>query len=196
MTKLSIGKISKDLGFALMKIGLNLTKSHLSENSYWTLKSAIQDAEFIAKEKIEIKQIESSKLYQIVKKQMQTDTWLWDGVIYYITLDEWKKIIRQDLIDRLKWILDKFDCDNFATIFTAFMSVFYGLNSAGLALGAVLDKNTKKVIGYHAYNVIVAEDSGEVKLFIYEPQNDTIKEAKRETDMDWTIYRTDLIIFR
>jgi len=179
-----------------MKLGLNLTKSHLSENSYWTLKSAIQDAEFIAKEKIKVKQIESGKLYQIVEKQMQTGAWLWDGVIYYTTLNEWKKIIRQDLIDRLKWILDKFDCDNFATIFTAFMSVFYGLNSAGLALGAVLDKNTKKVIGYHAYNVIVAEDSGEVKLFVYEPQSDEIQIAKKETYMSWAIYRTDLIIWR
>jgi len=192
---MGVGRFRTDLGFALMKLGIALSRQSMPEYVYWLLESAVENAEFTSENKIEVKEITSDELDKIVRKQMEVSSWFWDGKIYYTDIETWRKIIRDDLIDRISWTSERFDCDNFATLFSSFMALFYGLNGAGVAIGAVLDNN-KSVTGYHAYNVLVAEENGKVKLFVYEPQNDEIQPASRETKMSWAYYRTDFIIWR
>ena len=196
--KLSVGKPSGNfkinLGFAFMKFGLNIAKSSLPHNIAVMLETAINDSEFIIKENIKYLEADYSKVETVTKDI--ASSWFWDGKYRYTTLTDWKKIIRTDLIDRLKYYAEYFDCENFAVLFSAVIDVIYGLNSAGVALGEVLDKNTKQGIGYHAYNALIVDNNGNLEIWLYEPQADILKKASKITDMDWALYRTDFIIWR
>lgn len=194
MVKLSIG--FGDIGFMLMKFGLILVKNSLPENTYIALKSAIEDSELMAKEKFNIKQVNYTNIDNLCKK-LNLTPWFWDRIYHYVDINSMKKIMRKDLTDRLKYYSEKFDCDQYATLFASIVNVMFGINCVGIALGAVLDKNTKNLIGYHAWNLIITEESNQVCLYSYEPQEDILKKVTgREIDMDWAIYRCDLVIFR
>jgi len=174
--KPSIGRISTGLGYILF----NLAK--------WMLRHGID---------IKYYTIPASELEKLVGQQVGCHCWLWDGKYWYTDLDTWRRIVKRDELNEYKkWTVDRFDCDNFATAFSAHMAELFDMNSAGVALGAVLDKNTKKEIGYHAYNCLIARNEGRTELWLYEPQNDYLAKAQKETDMGWAIYRTDLVIWR
>ena len=119
-----------------------------------------------------------------------------DGRYKVPTIDVWRKIIKADILDKVKkWREDVFDCDNFALVFSAHCAEFYGVNTAGIALGNVYDANTLELVGYHAYNVLVAKEDGKIVLYIYEPQTDGLAKASKKTRLgDW-IYETEKIIF-
>ena len=155
----------------------------------------INDTELCVEKGITLKSISASDLESLAKQQ-QIQAWCWDSKYYYFTLDDFRTIVTKDFIDRLKWFANIFDCDNFATLFSSIMAVIFGCNSCGVALGACLDKNTKKAIGYHAYNCLPLENNGRVELWLYEVQTDYLAKAQKETDMGWAIYRTDLVIWR
>jgi len=108
--KVSIGKISKDLGFALMKLGLNIAKSQLPENTYWALNSAIEDSQLSSEitQRYTISADELSKLIQ--QKCKSVTVWCWDGKYRYIGLEDWRKIINKDTLDRMKYIAEFHDC--------------------------------------------------------------------------------------
>ena len=78
------------------------------------------------------------------------------------------------------------NCDNFAGSFSARMAEIYGLNTAGLAKGIkIIDATTKKVIGYHRANLIIAIDKGEIKAFGYEPETDGWNELTYNHTQIW-----------
>jgi hypothetical protein len=190
--KLSIGfvdNVREKLGFSLMKFGLTINKPILKQNIYYMLLSSISDAEFTQIENIQIKEENYDVVINKINEKNITP-WLWDSKIKYVNIDTWKKIIRNDFTNRIKYFADYFDCDNYAVLFSSMINIFYGLNSAGVALGKVFDKNGN-LMGYHAYNILYADDN----VYCYEPQDDTIKVADKKTDMDWAIYETDILIY-
>jgi hypothetical protein len=174
--KPSVGKISVGLGYALYSI------------AKWMLRHGLN---------VKYYTITANELKNIAKQQIGCDCWFWDGKYWYTDLDTWKVIVQRDELNEYKqWVLDRFDCDNFAVTFSSHMAEFFDMNSAGVALGAVLDKNTKQEIGYHAYNCFIVNSNGKAELWLYEPQNDYMSKASRVTDMGWSLYRTDVIIWR
>ena len=73
---------------------------------------------------------------------------------------EFQKVVDANTIDEKKYIVDKFDCDNFAFAFKAQVAMQYNLNNVGL----VIDHS-----GSHAYNVVIFSNS---TAQLFEPQND------------------------
>ena len=185
----------RKIGFNVMRWGVEIVKPLLKENQYWLLETVINDVELCVERDIQLKKIDPVSLEKLAL-QIKAPAWLWDSSYYYFTLDDFRTVVTRDFIDKLKWLTDVFDCNNFATLFSSIMAVIFGCNSAGIALGACLDKNTRKIIGYHAYNCLPLESDGKVELYLYEPQDDYLNKAQKETDMGWAIYRTDLIIWR
>jgi len=185
----------RKIGFFLLNLGSNIVKPIVKENQYWFLKSVIEDLKLYVDKKIELKQTDYNTLTNLVKEQMEIDCWCWDAKFWYSSISDFKTIISKDFINRLKWIAESFDCDNFASLFSSLLTITWGYNGVGVGLGAVLDKETKKILGYHAYNCILVEENGKNVLYLYEPQTDYLALAQKETNMEWGIYRTDLVIF-
>lgn len=96
-----------------------------------------------------------------------------DEKIYAESWEKWGNIIDYDLLNQQQYLEDKKDCDNFALLFSARSSLIYGLNSCGTAFGSIHDPVTKQLIGYHAFNLIITQQDGELKLRLYEPMADT-----------------------
>jgi len=185
----------RKIGFFLLNLGSSIVKPIVKENQYWLLKSVVEDLKLYVDKKIELKQTDYNTLTKLVQNQIEIDCWCWDTKFWYSSISDFKTIISKDFIDRLKWIAESFDCDNFASLFCSLLTVIWGYNGVGVGLGAVLDKETKEVLGYHAYNCVLVEENGNNVLYLYEPQSDSLVLAQKETDMEWGIYRTDLVIF-
>ena len=83
-----------------------------------------------------------------------------DGKYFICDEKAMKAIIDWDWTDNKKYVIDKYDCENFAFSFKAMVDKRFGLNNVGL----VIDYS-----GSHAYNIIVFKN-GSVKIF--EPQSD------------------------
>jgi len=173
--KPSIGKITSGLGYALYNVSKSLMKFGLSMK-YYTMSYTEVD--------------------KLVKEQINCNSWFWDSKFWFTDLEIWKNVIaRDELNEYRKWRKERFDCDNFSAVFKSHVSEIFDMNGVGICLGAVLDKNTKEVKGYHAYNCLIAKNEDKTELYLYEPQNDYLARAQRETDMGWAIYRTDMILW-
>ena len=99
-----------------------------------------------------------------------------DEIFYVETVDKWKTITEMDLLNYQKYLADIRDCDNYAMTFSARGSLIYGLNSCATAFGNIYDVNTKKLLFRHAFNLIITHENGVLKLKIYEPQTDELKD--------------------
>jgi len=186
----------RKIGFSLMRLGAEIIKPIIKENQYWLIETVINDIELCLEKDISLLQIKSSELENLARTQMNTYVWVWDNNYYYFRLEDFKTIKTKDFVDKLKWIAEVMDCDNIANLFSSIMAIVFGCNSCGVALGAVIDKSSGKTIGYHAYNCLPLRIEEKTELYLYEPQNDCLMRASKTTDMNWAIYRTDLIIWR
>ena len=83
-----------------------------------------------------------------------------DNKYWVCTKSEFQKVVDNNTINEKKYVLDQFDCDNFAFNFKAQVAMNYNLNNVGM----VIDNS-----GGHAYNVVVF-NNGTAELF--EPQSD------------------------
>jgi len=123
------------------------------------------------------------------------DTMLLDSWYKVVDLDTWKEIIQSDLLNLTKkWKKEVFDCDNFAITFVGHVSELYEINSVGIALGKVYDASSNKLVGYHAFNVIVVKEDKDLGIYVYEPQTDGLAKASRRTKIGNWIYEVDLVI--
>jgi len=85
----------------------------------------------------------------------------------------WQSIIKYDWTDKRKYLSDFFDCDDYANAFKSRMSEIYKLNSVALARSTILyDRNTKKKVGVHRHNIIVATSNGILQAYAFEAQTD------------------------
>lgn len=92
-----------------------------------------------------------------------------------LTLQDIKKIIKYDKTNRLRYIKESRDCDDFASLFKcAFRKL--GLGNATI-FGCVINLYSPQghLIGGHAINLIYYEDNGHY-LKLFEPQTDDIKD--------------------
>ena len=185
----------REVGFKLLDLGSSLIRPLVRENHYWLLESVVHDLRLYADKKIQLKQTDDKTLSELVKQQIGVDAWCWDRRFWYASLTDFKTMVSEDFTNRLTWLAESFDCDNFASLFCSLLSLVWGYNGVGVALGAVLDKGSKNVVGYHAYNCVLVEEDSKRVLCLYEPQSDFLALAERETNMDWSIYRTDLVLF-
>jgi hypothetical protein len=97
---------------------------------------------------------------------------------YHITsIENWKTIADNDLLNLQKYIQPTLDCDKYARMFQAKSSIIYGLNSCGTATAVCIKSDGTTV--KHAFNSIITEDNGVLHLYIYEPQTDCFKLFKR-----------------
>jgi len=102
-----------------------------------------------------------------------------DGKYYLIDWKSWQKIIEVDWTNRMKYLKEKRDCDNFAYLFSSRMSEIFELNTAGVAHGHVYDRTTGLWKGGHFWNVIVSNDKEGRHLYWYEPMKDLwVKDEK------------------
>jgi len=109
-----------------------------------------------------------------------------DGEYHLTDWQNWRSLIEYDWTDKRKYRKAIYDCDNFAGSFSARIAEIYGLNTAGLARGIkIIDATTKKVVGYHRANLIIAIDKGEIKAFGYEPETDGWNELTYNPTQIW-----------
>lgn len=95
---------------------------------------------------------------------------LLDGKYYLADWETWKAIIKYDWVRELKYVREKFDCENFALTFCSYTGYVYGLNSKGATYGKVYNAKTGKFIDYHYWVAIITNDAdGQRRLYWYEP---------------------------
>ena len=86
-------------------------------------------------------------------------SYLWDLNYWFISLEDWGKVLRDVCLGMPKYTADKFDCENFAMLVSAKVSERYQLNTCGIAIG-------KSPFGEHGYNLLIHKDN----LIYFEPQ--------------------------
>jgi len=97
-----------------------------------------------------------------------------DKRYYYVSHEDWGKVIRYALLDMPAYLTEKFDCENTSNVCRCRVSSKYKLNTMGEAVG-------QSPWGYHAFNLFVSSIDGEPKLFILEPQNGDIYTVEEDS---------------
>lgn len=121
---------------------------------------------------------------------------LWDEKFYFESIDFWNSLMQIWWGQKKQYIVDTFDCDNFARHFQSSMSLYFGLNSAGVASGSVYNSITGKFISRHAFNVIVVEENGSLKPYLFEPMDNAITPwTGQKTHLGNWLYEIDWIDF-
>ncbi len=106
--------------------------------------------------------------------------YIWDGMYYILTLEDWKKDFDDVLARMPKYIAEKLDCEDFAFLCMTRVIERYEINGCGVAVG------NAPIIGYHGWNLFVSFDDGKATLHTLEPQSGLI---------DPVGYSPDTVIF-
>ncbi len=118
-------------------------------------------------------EISASDWVNIVLKQYPTLTNLElpDVLLYTTTLERLETVLKRDWTNRIKYLAEKFDCDDFAHMLSERLNYYYGLTS-------VMEVWGNTTAGYHAFNVVVVRDGTEFIARLIEPQSDMVFETK------------------
>lgn len=128
--------------------------------------------------------VPASSLDGLVKRLLQdklgTDPGIrfGDGSFYLPSMAEVKEILDASRLDRRTWMEERFDCDDFAYVLKAEMSVHaYDSGSLryGLCVGMVWG-NFSWVQGYHAVNWFIDHTQ---TLWFIEPQSDVVYDVQQ-----------------
>jgi|GEM_PF-2387251 len=88
-----------------------------------------------------------------------------DGKYYTVSEAKWQEIIENDFIERKKYLVSRFDCDDFSRSFVARIIENYGLNACGIVWGWMIKD------AYHAWNFVYTSEG---HLLWFEPQNNSL----------------------
>lgn len=121
----------------------------------------------------------SQQVFDLVKDSTSDHVYMWDSQYWAVSLDDWKRIIKDVLSDLPKYLAEKFDCEDFAMLTMTRIAERYEINTMGVAVGQV-------PFGYHGYDLFVAWEDGQPKLHVLEPQTSEIDPAG---------YMRDTVIF-
>jgi hypothetical protein len=105
-------------------------------------------------------------------------SYLWDNNFWYVSLEDWGKVLKDVLFGMPKYTADRYDCENFAMLTGARVSERYLLNTCGVAIG-------QSPWGEHGYNLLVHKDG----LIYFEPQTGNFIEVENGS------YKARLVIF-
>ena len=87
-----------------------------------------------------------------------------DNEFWVTTLPLFKEISKVNQVDKLKYVISRFDCENFALAFKSDVVRNWGITGVGI----VVD-----VPGKHAYNMLATiNEEGGIEINLFEPQND------------------------
>jgi len=170
------------------KITLSINLDKLKETGYYLIE-ALKDAKLSEGEKLailnklrdaiteetrvvrinadEVKEVKPNEIISAIKAlyphvQVRVVS---DGKYYTTTYGKWREIIANDFIERKKYLVSRFDCDDFSRSFVARVIENYGLNACGIVWGWM----TKDA--YHAWNFVYTSEG---RLLWYEAQNDSL----------------------
>lgn len=120
--------------------------------------------------------------FQVLAVKLQPlgleNTYLWDYSYWYVSLEDWGKVLKDVVFGMPKYTVDKFDCENFAMLVSARVAERYQLNTCGIAVG-------QSPWGEHGYNLLVHQDG----LIYFEPQTGDFIEIADGS------YKARLVIF-
>jgi len=93
-----------------------------------------------------------------------------DGRYITITADKWYEIVKNDFLEKKRWLKDIFDCDSFSRAFIARVEEHYHLNGLGEVWGLLGEE-------YHSWVMLITTMK---EILFYEPQTDRV--FKPESD--------------
>ena len=170
------------------KIILSINLDKLKETGYYLIES-LKDAKLSEEEKLailnklrdaiteetrvvrinadEIKKVTPDEIISAIKAlyphvQVRAVS---DGKYYTVSEAKWREIIANDFIERKKYLLEKYDCEDYSRSFVARVIENYQLNSVGVCWGWMTEG------AYHAWNFIFTSEG---RLLWYEAQNDSL----------------------
>lgn len=102
---------------------------------------------------------------------------------------------REQVLKYLHYTPEVFDCDDFAFYFKTWLQGWafdHGLpfNGVGLAIGTV--ESSGGLLGWHAWNIVLADDNNELKIVYVEPQIGEVISGRKTSD-GW-IYKLKAVI--
>ena len=104
-------------------------------------------------------QLSGAKLAAMLAPLGLESCYLWDSQYWFISLEDWGKVLKDVIFGMPKYTAEKFDCENAAMLCSARVSERYQLNTCGIAIG-------QSPFGEHGYNLLVHQDG----LIFFEPQ--------------------------
>lgn len=123
----------------------------------------------MSKVNVNVEHVPSYQDYMIARNQLAwilertypgIEMHLWDNTFWYIAHEDWGKVFKDVLKNPRKYVIDRYDCENYAMSCSTRVSEKYELNTCGVAVG-------DSPIGYHGYNVFL---SAGMTLAVLEPQ--------------------------
>ena len=121
---------------------------------------------------VRIEDLIEKKSAEEVKKMLENaglknvKTYFSDGEYYTIPYASWMSIVKNDFLERKKWIKERFDCDSFSKSFVGRMNEHYQINGCGEVWGMTPG-------GYHSWVILITPN----KLLFLETQTDEIFEV-------------------
>ena len=170
------------------KITLSINLDRLKETGYYLIES-LKDAKLSNEEKLiilnklkdaiteetrvvrinadEIKEVKPDEIISAIKAlypnvQIRAVS---DGKYYTVSEAKWREIIKNDFVERKKYLATRYDCEDFSRSFVARVIENYQLNSVGVCWGWMTEE------AYHAWNFIYTSEG---RLLWYEAQNDSL----------------------
>jgi len=113
----------------------------------------------------------------IMAKGMTMPCWVFDGVYFYVSHEDWGAIFADVLLNMPAYTTQKFDCEDFAILVKARVSERYKLNTVAVIIGDVPQ-------GRHGFNMFLS-DKG---LFLLEPQTgDVLEIGEKGYKPEWAL---------
>jgi len=170
------------------KITLTINFDKLKETGYYLIE-ALKDAKLSEEEKLaimnklkdaiteetrvvrinadEVKEVSPDEIISAIKAlypEAQIKA-ISDGEYYMVSETKWKEIIKNDFVERKKYLVEKYNCDDYSRSFVARVIENYGLNACGIVWGW-MSKDA-----YHAWNFIYTSEG---RLLWLEPQSNEL----------------------
>ena len=124
---------------------------------YWDVWRAVRDSkrEFTKDEVVAA--LNASPLTNL--QEVPVDSAYWGA-----SEEAWRGMLAYTGVDRIRYVSNAFDCDNFAVLFAGVVADKFDINGVGI----VVDYS-----GRHAYcTVLIVDANGNLSIGIIEPQND------------------------
>jgi len=127
-------------------------------------------------------------------------SWFFDIFYYSIKLEDLEDALedwKTQVLDDISYLPEVFDCDDFAQLFKIWLmqwaknNLNQHINGVGLALGVVSKEG--RILGGHAWNIVLVSTDEGMKLVYVEPQLGEIIEG--DTSSDGFTYTLQAVIF-